>query len=135
MSATIVTAEASSRREATPITFQADSSRGSPRQAPTVRPGKLRPVRDTGRGLSPRARPANPLRAPTLAATEGPKSRACIVPAAPAQLRLTDRAIGLIIVAGLMIVIAAVTVVGLTAARVTGDGTYQPQTTSQSLHP
>jgi hypothetical protein len=39
--------------------------------------------------------------------------------------RLTDRGIAVVLVIGLMIMVAALAVVGLTAARVTGEG-YQP---------
>ena len=46
-------------------------------------------------------------------------------PAAPTTMTLTDRGISVILVAGAMIVLAAVMVVTLTALRVTSD-TYQP---------
>ena len=45
--------------------------------------------------------------------------------------RLTDRGVAVVIVTGLMIMVAALTVVGLTAMRVTSDG-YQA-TASQTL--
>lgn len=43
--------------------------------------------------------------------------------------RLTDRGIAAVVVAGLMIMVAAMTVVGLTAAKVTGEG-YQATVTT-----
>jgi Tfp pilus assembly protein PilX len=39
----------------------------------------------------------------------------------PSQWRLTDRGIALVLVTGLLIVTAALAVMGLTAARVTGE--------------
>ena len=49
----------------------------------------------------------------------------------PAGWRLTDRGVAVVIVTGLMIMVAALTVIGLTALRVTSDG-YQT-TVSQTL--
>jgi hypothetical protein len=52
--------------------------------------------------------------------------------AAPAAAwRLTDRGVAVVLVAGLMIMVAALTVIGLTALKVTGEG-YRV-TVSESL--
>jgi hypothetical protein len=45
---------------------------------------------------------------------------------APSSWRLTDRAIALVVVTGLVVVTAALAVVGLTALRVTGDRYHVP---------
>ena len=50
------------------------------------------------------------------------------------QVRLTDRGIAVILVAGAMIVLAAATVIALTAVRVTGES-YQPASFSQAAQP
>ena len=87
--------------------------------APAVRPGR----RD-GRGSGPQTRPSRPVQLPrSLSRSHG---RSCLV-AAPAPTRsagwqLTDRGIAVILVVMLMIVVAALAVIGLTALRVTGDG-------------
>jgi hypothetical protein len=52
----------------------------------------------------------------------------------PGHTRLTDRGIAVVLVAGVMIVVAAMTVVGLTALRVTSDD-YQPRPSSQMSQP
>ncbi|SDS33001.1 hypothetical protein SAMN04488543_1521 [Friedmanniella luteola] len=89
--------------------------------SPTRAPG--RPRRRTGRGTGPQARPARPL----AGGTRVLRPQACAVdaPAAPAVAsagwRLTERGIALVLVTALLIVTAAVTVVGLTALRVTGE--------------
>ena len=94
--------------------------------APTKVPG--RPRRRTGRGTGPEARPPRPLLAPSLTRSPSLRPRTCSVaaPAAvplsrPSQWRLTDRGIALVLVTGLLIVTAALAVMGLTAARVTGE--------------
>lgn len=95
--------------------------------APTQAPS--RPRRRTGRGTGPQARPFRTLPAPGL--TRSPKLRpqSCSVPTPAAtppdrsssSWRLTDRGIALVLVTGLLIVTAALAVVGLTAVRVTGE--------------
>jgi hypothetical protein len=56
------------------------------------------------------------------------RPQACAVPApvptaaAGATWRLTERGIALVLVTGLLIVTAALTVIGLTALQVTGEG-------------
>lgn len=91
--------------------------------APTRAPG--RPGRRTGRGTGPQARPARPLTGgtrvlrPQSCTVDAPAPRAAA--AASSSWRLTERGIALVVVTGLLIVTAALTVVGLTALRVTGE--------------
>jgi hypothetical protein len=106
------------------------------------RPARVRPVGRSGRSLGPRARPAGFVPAPTLTPTTGLKARACVVdvaaaapapqPVARAVTRLTERGIAVVLVAGAMIVVAAVTVIALTAMRVTGDNA-QPLSSSHAV--
>ena len=90
--------------------------------APTRAPG--RPGRRAGRGTGPQARPARPLSGgtrvlrPQGCTVDAPAPRAVT---AGSGWRLTERGIALVLVTGLLIVTAALTVVGLTALRVTGE--------------
>lgn len=111
------------------------------RQAPS-RQVRVRPAGRSGRGLAPRSRPAGPVAPPSLRSDEQPRVRACVgesAPAielpvpAPARTRLTDRGIAVILVAGAMIVLAAVTVVALTAFRVTSDSSVPLSTSVAQL--
>lgn len=83
-----------------------------------------RPGRRSGRGTGPQARPARPVTGgtrvlrPQACAVEAPAPRPA---AGGAGWRLTERGIALVLVTGLLIVTAALTVVGLTALRVTGE--------------
>ena len=109
----------------------------------SVRPLRpRRPARGSGRGAGPTLRPVEACPAPRLAQTPVAAVRSCVVPSPEADVslapassapawRLTDRGVATVLVVGLMIMVAALTVVGLTAFRVTG-GTYQP-TVSASL--
>ncbi len=110
-------------------------------------PARLRPAGRSGRSLAPRARPARPLAAPSLNPTTPVAGHACLgdtasptaasLPAqAPVRIRtsITDRGIAVILVATAMIVLAAVTVVGLTALRVTSDS-YQPLPPAYAAQP
>ncbi len=107
-----------------------------------IRPARVRPVRRSGRSTGPRARPVGFVPAPTLAPTAARRARACVVDAAAAApapqpvarmvTRLTDRGIAVVLVAGAMIVVAAVTVIALTALRVTGDNA-QPLSSSHAV--
>ncbi|MCW2810542.1 MAG: hypothetical protein JWP61_1000 [Friedmanniella sp.] len=104
------------------------------RVAPT-RPGQRRKVART----APVARPLRRLPAPTLrqASSVGPRSCSPEVAtpvraaAAPTRYRLTERGIAVILVAGAMIAVAALAVVGLTALRVTSPS-YQVTLQSQA---
>jgi hypothetical protein len=108
------------------------------RPSPFGQPGRRPP---TARG--PVARPARPAPIPPQLLADfrmaggsrglvppcsNPAVRACrvnVAGSASASWRLTDRGIALILSLTAMIVVAAVTVIGLTAWRVTGPG-YQP---------
>lgn len=119
----------------TQLTIHRSTDRRSDAQS-LVRPARHpRPARGTGRRSAPVLRPAgrDELR-PTRRASV--PARACAVPQPQPQLRsvfvaadaptwrLTERGVAVVLVTGLMIMAAALTVVGLTAAKVTGDG-YQ----------
>ena len=105
-------------------------------------PARVRPVRRSGRSIGPRARPAGFVPVPRLTPSTGHRARACVVdfaaqapapqPVARIVTRLTDRGIAVVLVAGAMIVVAAVTVIALTALRVTGDNA-QPLSTSHAV--
>ena len=76
----------------------------------------------SGRRNGPWARPTHAVPAPTLAKPQRSTVQACrLEGTAAARLgwRLTDRGIAVIMVVGMMIVTAALSVVGLTALRVT----------------
>jgi hypothetical protein len=125
-----------------------------------VRPkvgSRSRPSSKTGRGPGPLARPARVVRAPRLRSAPSMPVHGCAVQSlghamelagCPAEdvsaslrltrvqagVRLTERGIAVVLVTGLMIVLAAVTVVGLTAVRVTGDRA-QPLPASYAAQP
>ena len=88
----------------------------------SVRPEVRRPARRPATTRGPAARPGRPVLAPSGRATRRATVRSCRieVTAPPGQWRLTDRGIALVLVLAMMITIAAVTVIGLTAWRVTG---------------
>lgn len=99
----------------------------------------VRPARRSGRGTRPAARPARPLETPVVKVARDVGPRSCTVTApvvAPvpvrptASWRLTDRAIALVVVTGLVLVTAALAVVGLTAVRVTGERYHVPASSS-----
>lgn len=115
-------------------------SRGAaPRSLERSAPGPVRhrrPGRRSGRASGPILRP--PVVCPPPAAGRGAvgHAQACSLPgpgvsavtvasagSAPTW-RLTDRGVAVVLVVGLMIIVAALTVVGLTALKVTGAG-YQ----------
>ena len=89
--------------------------------APTVRPGR----RD-GRGSGPQTRPSRPVQLPRSLSRS--HARSCVaaapipVTARATEWRLTDRGVAVVLVVALMIAVAALAVIGLTALRVTGDG-------------
>jgi len=85
-------------------------------------------TRRPGRGTAPRSRPTRPASPPVVVGPAGLGAWSCSVssPAVgpvvqPAGWRLTDRGVALVLVTGLMILTAALAVVGLTALRVTGE--------------
>jgi hypothetical protein len=102
----------------------------STRPLPSRRLRPRRPGRGSGRTASPTLRPAGFWPTPAAAGRPRTHGRSCVVPppqAAAATVseptwQLTDRGIAVLLVAGLMIMVAALTVVGLTAITVTGEG-------------
>ncbi len=101
----------------------------------TVRPGRRR---DSVTGPSARPvlfAPAPAARIPAVSGPHGCQAEAAVVIAplvSPSTWRLTDRGIAVALVAMLMIVVAALTVIGLTALRVTGESYAQPGQISRS---
>ena len=86
-------------------------------------PSVLKPAHRRGSARGPLARPVRPVPIPPPLANG--VVRACRVdpPIRPSgPWRLTDRGIALVLILTAMIVMAAVTVIGLTAWRVTGPG-------------
>jgi len=76
----------------------------------------------SGRRNGPWARPTSAVPAPTLSKPQRSSVQACRLEgtaAAPVGWQLTDRGIAVIMVIGMMIVTAALSVVGLAAVRVT----------------
>lgn len=95
----------------------------SSRRVGTASPA-VRPARRDGRSTGPQTRPARPIDLPRRLRRASAQSCAVSAPTSVAASgwRLTERGIAVVLVAALMIVVAALTVVGLTALRVTGDG-------------
>ena len=93
-----------------------------------------RPGRGSARTRSPQARPGRVMPAPSIQTAPATAVRGCVVDHAAlpsgTSWQLTDRGIAVVLVSILMIVIAAVAVIGLTALRVTGDS-YQGYGQSQ----
>lgn len=91
-------------------------------------PAPARPVRGSGRRHGPQTRPAGAVEAPVLRLPRA-QPRSCAVvrprtaPSAPraSNWRLTGRGIAVVLVIGAMIALAALSVVGLTAVRVTSE--------------
>ena len=91
-----------------------------------VRPEVRRPAPRPASARGPVARPARPVPAPGLRSGRRPTVRSCRIDGAvPRSWRLTDRGIAIVLVLAVMITVAAVTVIGLTAWQVTGAD-YQP---------
>jgi hypothetical protein len=103
------------------------ADRAQPALSPTALGGRA-----AGRGLRPNTRPARAVPPPSLAASARRPPQACIAEPAlsSASMRLTDRGIAAVMVVGLMIMVTALVVIGLTALRVTGPG-YVPSGQSQ----
>lgn len=98
-----------------------------PAPGPTARTSspRVRPVRRAAPVRGPLARPARVVPAPTNVPGHLSPVRSCRLQADPvdsATWRLTDRGIAVVLVLAAMILVAAVTVVGLTAWQVTGPG-------------
>jgi hypothetical protein len=124
------------------VTLEHDMSASPTLRRPVAAPPRQRtrpdrPSRGTGRQTGPQARPGQVVDAPTLhrptaARVQGCRAEAAV--AAPAAWRLTNRGIAVILTAAVMITFAALTVIGLTALRVTSP-TYQAYGHSQLVQP
>jgi hypothetical protein len=105
-------------------------------EAPTGTRPAARSGRGSARARSPQARPGRVIPAPSLQSAPSRAVRGCVVhrPVTASEAtawQLTDRGIAVVLVSALMIVIAALAVIGLTALRVTGDS-YQAYGQSRS---
>ena len=98
-----------------------------------VRPEVRRPVRQPATTRGPVARPARPVPAPSIRSGYRSTARSCQVDGAVRVVawRLTDRGIAVVLVLAVMIAVAAVAVIGLTAWRVTGAD-YQTVTGAEA---
>ncbi len=86
-------------------------------------PSPVRPGRRSGRSAAPTSRPGGAAQAPSLRQLRT-RSRSCEIVRArtePTTWRLTDRGIAAVLIVGAMIMVAALSVIGLTAARVTSE--------------
>jgi hypothetical protein len=83
-----------------------------------------------GRGVRPLSRPIRRVDAPSAAMSQLRAPRACVAEAAAAPVRLTERGMALILLTGLLLLVTAATVIGLTAFRVTSPE-YRPSGQSQ----
>lgn len=98
-----------------------------PALVPTARTTSppVRPVRRAVPARGPLARPVRGVPAPTSRPRHLPTVRSCqlqVDPGGTFRWRLTDRGIAMVLVLAAMILVAAVTVIGLTAWQVTGPG-------------
>jgi hypothetical protein len=103
------------------------ADRARPALSPTVPAGRA-----AGRGLRPNTRPVRAVPPPSLAPSARRAPQACVAEPSlsSAPMRLTDRGLAAVMVVGLMIMVTALVVIGLTALRVTGPG-YVPTGHSQ----
>jgi hypothetical protein len=105
------------------ITFEEIAAdRARPALSPTALVGRA-----AGRGLRPNTRPVRAVPPPSLTASARHTPQACVAEPtqSSASMRLTDRGISVVMAVGLMIMVTALMVIGLTALRVTGPG-YVP---------
>lgn len=94
-----------------------------------LRPAPPRPGRRSGRTGGPVGRPGSGVRAPELRRSAGVVAAACAADVHPSaqprrvhsRVSLTDRGIAVILVAGVMVAVAALTVISATASHVTSD--------------
>lgn len=108
-----------------------------PVRPPRRRPPTIRPGRGTGRGSAPQAQPGHVLDAPTLRRRATGKVQACRpvpVEEKASSWRLTDRGIAAVLTVFFMIAFAGMTMVGLTALRVTSPS-YQMHPHIQPAQP
>ena len=85
----------------------------------------------SGRGVRPQSRPIRRVAPPSAAISPSRAPRACVAEtAAAAPVRLTERGLAFILLTGLLLLVTAATVIGLTAFRVTSPE-YRPYGQSQ----
>lgn len=100
------------------------------RPLPSRRLRPRRPGRGSGRAAAPTLRPATFWPASGVSRRPRTRGRSCVMPqpqiaavsVSEPTWQLTDRGVAVLLVVGLMIMVAALTVVGLTAITVTGEG-------------
>jgi len=105
------------------ITFEEIAAdRARPALSPIAPAGRA-----AGRRLRPNTRPVRAVPPPSLTASARHTPQACVAEPtqSSASMRLTDRGIAVVMAVGLMIMVTALMVIGLTALRVTGPG-YVP---------
>ncbi len=84
-----------------------------------------------GRGVRPQSRPIRGVEVPAASISRPASARACVAePTAAAPVRLTERGLAVILLTGLLLLVTAATVIGLTAFRVTSPD-YLPYGHSQ----
>ena len=84
-----------------------------------------------GRGARPQSRPITGVEVPAASILRSASARACVAgPAQAAPIRLTERGLAVILLTGLLLLVTAATVIGLTAFRVTSPD-YLPYEHSQ----
>ena len=101
--------------------------------AATPQRARVSSLAQSGRGVRPQSRPIHPAEAPSAAMSRSRAPRACVAEtAAAAPVRLTERGVALILLTGLLLLVTAATVIGLTAFRVTSPE-YRPYGQSQGV--
>jgi hypothetical protein len=84
-----------------------------------------------GRGVRPQSRPIRGVEFPAASISRPTSARSCVAePAAATPVRLTERGLAVILLTGLLLLVTAATVIGLTAFRVTSPD-YRPYGHSQ----
>jgi hypothetical protein len=84
-----------------------------------------------GRGVRPHSRPLRGVEGPAASISRPASAHACVADPTPAApLRLTERGLAVILLAGMLLLMTAITVIGLTAFRVTSPD-YLPYGHSQ----
>jgi hypothetical protein len=100
----------------------------------TPRRGRAGSSSRPGRGVRPQSRPIRGVEVPAASISRRASAHACVAEAtAAAPVRLTERGIAVILVTGLLLLVTAATVIGLTAFRVTSPD-YPPYGPSQVAH-
>ena len=94
-------------------------------------PPRARAGSSPGRGVRPQSRPIRGVEVPAASIPRSASARACVAePAQAAPIRLTERGLAVILLTGLLLMVTAAAVIGLTAFRVTSPD-YLPYGHSQ----